>query len=70
MKKIYLALMCVASLSLTTACGGGDKKSADVPNEKMSAEEAVEVAQKVSEAMSGIEKCAATLEKGWGIQLK
>ena len=69
MKKIYLALLCMASLSLMTACGG-EKKSADVPGEKMSAEEAVETAQKASEAMSGVEKCAATLEKGWGIQLK
>ena len=65
MKKIYLALLCMASLSLMTACGG-DKKSADVPGEKMSAEEAVETAQKASEAMSGVEKCATTLEKGWG----
>lgn len=69
MKRIYLALMCMASLLMMTACGG-DKKSADVPGEKMSAEEAVETARKASEAMSGIEKCAATLEKGWGIQLK
>ena len=69
MKRIYLALMCMASLLMLTACGG-DKKSADVPGEKMSAEEAVETARKASEAMSGIEKCAATLEKGWGIQLK
>ena len=59
----------MASLLMMTACGG-DKKSADVPGEKMSAEEAVETARKASEAMSGIEKCAATLEKGWGIQLK
>ena len=69
MKKIYLALMCMASLAMTTACGG-DKKNADVPNEKMSAEEAVEVAEQVTAQAEGVAKCAATLDKAWGIQLK
>ena len=69
MKKIYVALMCMASVSMMTSCGG-DKKSAEASNEPMGAEEAVEVAQKASAEMTGIEKCAATLEKGWGVQLK
>lgn len=29
MKKIYLALMCMAAVTMFTACGGGSKKSAD-----------------------------------------
>lgn len=62
--------MCMASLSMMTACGGSDKKSADVPEGKMSAEEAVEVAEQVSAQAEGVAKCAATLEKGWGVQLK
>lgn len=70
MKKIYLALMCMASLALMTACGGGEKKAAGETGKPMSTEEAVEKAEKASAEMSGIDKCAATLEKGWGIQLK
>ncbi len=70
MKKIYLTLVCVAGLALTTACGGGEKKGAGAAGDKMTTEEAVEKAEKASEEMSGIDKCAQTLEKGWGVQLK
>lgn len=68
MKKICLALMCMAGLALTTACGG-EKKQAGVPDAPLSAEEGVEMAQKASAAMSGVEKCAQTLKDGWGIEL-
>jgi hypothetical protein len=70
MKKVYLALLCVAGLTLATACGGEKKQAGASADAPLSAEEGLELAQKASEAMSGVEKCAQTLEKGWSIQLK
>jgi len=69
MKRIYLTLMCVAGLALATACGGGEKKGAEATGDKMNTEEAVEEAKKASEEMSGIEKCAQTIEKAYGLKL-
>lgn len=71
MKKIYFALMCTAGLMLMTACG--EKKNsgaAEGANGEMTPDEAVEAVQKATEKMAGVEKCAATLEAGWGIKLK
>lgn len=64
MKKIYLAMMCMAGLTMMTACGG-EKKT----GEPISAEEAVEAAVEASAEMSGVDKCAATLESVWGIKI-
>ncbi len=64
MKKIYLAMMCMAGLTMMTACGG-EKKT----GEPVSAEEAVEAAVEASAEMSGVDKCAATLESVWGIKI-
>lgn len=74
MRKIYLALVCMAGFALMTACGGGDKKATGESSESEKTEESAEVKEKTetkTEAKApGIEKCAATLEKGWGIKLK
>ena len=70
MKKIYLALMCMAGLTLMTACGGKSDKKGDAEETAANVEENVEQAKDVTAKMAGVEKCAATLEKGWGIQLK
>ena len=41
MKKIYLALLCMASLTFMTACGGSDKK-ADASDEQETADEVMD----------------------------
>jgi hypothetical protein len=69
MKKIYVALMCMASVAMLTACGG-DKKGAETTDEKATTEQAAETEQQAADLHPSVAKCAATLEKGWGIQLK
>ncbi len=69
MRKIFAVVMCMAGLAMTVACGG-EKKQSGADGAALSAEEGVELAQKASEAMSGVEKCAQTLQAGWGIELK
>ena len=69
MKRITLALMCMASLALTMACGGGEKKGAAITDDPMSAEQAVAAAQEASAQMEGVAKCATTLEKAYGLKL-
>lgn len=70
MKKIYFALMCMASLALMTACSSGEKKNAEAAEGETDTEQVAEEAGQDSDMPEGVAKCAATLEKGWGIQLK
>lgn len=49
MKKIYLALMCMASLTFMTACGGSDKK-ADASDEQETADEVMDEQQDEQDA--------------------
>lgn len=54
MKKIYLALMCIASLAIVTACGGGNasKNNAEAPACEEAAQE--QVAEQAKTDVSGL----------------
>jgi len=67
MKKIFFALMCVAGLALTMACGGADKKVSSTGDAQV--DEQLDKAEKAFDEMSGIEKCEATLQKMHGLTL-
>lgn len=67
MRYLYLALVCVVSLALFTACG--EKKAKTVTgNEKI--DQKIEKVQKKLSEMTKIEKCEATWEKRYGGKLK
>ena len=71
MKKLWMALMCVAGLTLTMACGGNSgNKGGEAADEQEGDEAAVEQVEQAADENPGVAKCAATLEKGWGIKLK
>ena len=58
MKKVYLALMCMASLTMMTACGGNKADNADAEKENTEAVENAEDQQAEAEA-DGEEKAVA-----------
>lgn len=67
MKKLFFAMMCMAGLVLTTACGGADKKAPSTGDAQV--DEQVEKAEKILDEMSGVDKCEATLQKMYGLTL-
>lgn len=64
MKKIYLALLCMASLSLMTACSG-EKKGGDVDAEPQD-EEAVTADAEPADAADAAEGAEADAPEVWG----
>lgn len=60
MKKICLALMCIASLAIVVACG--EKKAKTVTGDAKTDQKLEKAEKKLSE-MTGIEKCEATWQK-------
>lgn len=71
MKNYLMALMCMAGLTMTMACGGNSgNKGGLATEEQENNEEAVEQVEEASDEDPGVAKCAATLKKGWGISLK
>ena len=71
MKKIYLALMCMASLAIFTACGGGNasKNNTEAPADGEAAQEQVAEQGKAFEDMNGVEKCAEILKQNFNLTL-
>lgn len=67
MKKIYLALMCMAAVTIFTACGGNAKKS----DSKMSASEAVEKAGKAANDAKTLSKdnCMEIAKANYGVAI-
>ncbi len=62
MKKLFIALMCIAGLAIATACGGGDS------SEKKSVEEVTE--EIIETSMFGdptMKACKAAWDKGLGL---
>lgn len=68
MKKLYVALMCMATFALFTACGGDKKTSANNGDEQTD-QEATEQTDQVAEPTTDVEKSAATLQAMYGLTL-
>ena len=64
MKKVFLALMCTASMALIAACGGNANN-----NEGNTDETATEQGEKSFDQMNGIEKCADALQRVYNLTL-
>lgn len=65
MKKIYLALVCLAGLSIVMACGGKKDSAPKTGNEKVD-----EIIEKAFADMSGIEKFQSVLKEHYQLDLK
>ena len=61
MKKLSLALMCMAGLAIVVACGG--KKDAAPETGDAELDQKIEKVEKKLSEMTGIEKCEATWQK-------
>lgn len=68
MKKLYVALMCVATFALFTACGG-DKKGSAANGDEPTDQDATEQTEQATEPTNDVEKCAATLQELYGLTL-
>ena len=69
MKKLYVALMCVATFALFTACGGEKKGTAANGDEPTTDQDATEQTEQAAEPTTDVEKCAATLQAMYGLSL-
>ena len=78
MKKIYLALMCIASLAIVTACGGGNasKNNAEATADGEATEQVAEQGKakldkepKTIEEQSTLEAAEWALDKKFGLAL-
>lgn len=65
MKKVFLALMCIASMALIAACGGNANKTEENTDEAAAAEQGA----KSFDQMTGIEKCAEALQRTYNLTL-
>lgn len=63
MKKVFLALMCIASMALIAACGGNANKTEENTDEVAAAEQGA----KSFDQMTGIEKCAEALQRTYNL---
>lgn len=68
MKKIYLALMCMASLAIVTACGGGNASKKVVTGDA-EIDAKLEQAEKQLSEMTGEEKAEATIKKIYNLTM-
>ena len=70
MKKIYLALMCMASLTIVMACGSGNasKNNAEATADSEATEQVAEQGKAFND-MNGVEKCAEILKKNFNLAL-
>lgn len=70
MKKIYLALMCMVSLTLMTACGGSkDNKNAEAANDDETTEQKNDATATAADTDSPMAKFEATLKSCYGLTL-
>jgi len=67
MKKIYLALVCIVSIAMVTACGGGGSKS---PAPTTDNEKVDEVVEKAFSDMTGMEKFASVLKNAYQLEVQ
>lgn len=65
MKKVFLALMCTASMALIAACGGNANNNEGNTNETAANEQG----EKSFDQMNGIEKCADALQRVYNLTL-
>ncbi len=68
MKKIYLALMCMASLAIVTACGGGNASKKVVTGDA-EIDAKLEQAEKQLSEMTGEEQAEATIKKMYNLTI-
>ena len=65
MKKVFLALMCTASMALIAACGGNANNNEGNTDETATNEQG----EKSFDQMNGIEKCADALQRVYNLTL-
>ena len=65
MKKVFLALMCTASMALIAACGGNANNNEGNTDETATTEQG----EKSFDQMNGIEKCADALQRVYNLTL-
>ena len=65
MKKVFLALMCTASMALIAACGGNANNNEGNTDEAAATEQGA----KSFDQMNGIEKCADALQRVYNLTL-
>lgn len=65
MKKVFLALMCTASMALIAACGGNANNNEGNTDETAANEQG----EKSFDQMNGIEKCADALQRVYNLTL-